>query len=188
MAWEVYSFQRVKIRKALTSKTRALTVTVYHIRIMKRMTLSYFLILSGGRIFMYLFHIFSSLSFYNGFDMLLATQDALVMNERSCFLCFPALFLLFFMRSEREWPDAVFSFAPLKTTAFANLPRAILLTAFFFMARAWGESLCSGWALSTIQQTHIQLLPVHLILSRNWRHLKTPGKRVTYMHTSSNWD
>ena len=86
-----YSFQRVKIWKALTSPTRVLTVTVNHIRIMKRMSLSYFLIISGGRIFMYLFHIFSSLSFYNGFDMLLATQDALVMNERSCFIVLPRL-------------------------------------------------------------------------------------------------
>ena len=91
MAWEVYSLHRVKIWKALTSPTRALTVTVCHRRIMKPMSLSYFLILSGGRIFMYLFHIFSSLSFYNGFDMLLATQDALVMNERSCFFVLPRL-------------------------------------------------------------------------------------------------
>ena len=49
-----------------------------------------------------------------------------------CFLL-TTLFLLFFMRSERECPLAVFSFRPLKTTTFANLPRAILLTAFFFM-------------------------------------------------------
>ena len=37
------------------------------------------------------------------------------------------------MRSVLAWPDAVFSLFPLKTEAFARLPRAILLTAFFFM-------------------------------------------------------
>ena len=57
------------------------------------------------------------------------------MNGSSCFFCFPTLFLLFFMRSERDCPDAVFSLplVPLKTATFANLPRAILLTAFFFI-------------------------------------------------------
>ena len=56
-----------------------------------------------------------------------------------CAFCFllTILFLLFFMRSERDCPDAVFSLLPmpLKTTTFANLPRAILLTAFFFITR-----------------------------------------------------
>ncbi|CAK8989168.1 unnamed protein product [Durusdinium trenchii] len=37
------------------------------------------------------------------------------------------------MRSVLARPDAVFSLLPLKTEAFARLPRAILLTAFFFM-------------------------------------------------------
>lgn len=40
---------------------------------------------------------------------------------------------LVFIRSDRECPDAVFSFLPRKTAAFARLPRAILLTAFFFI-------------------------------------------------------
>jgi hypothetical protein len=42
-----------------------------------------------------------------------------------------------FMRSLRVCPEEVFSFLPLKTAILARLPRAILLTAFFFMTRAF---------------------------------------------------
>ena len=45
----------------------------------------------------------------------------------------------------------------------------ILLTQSFSYCHQMGKSLCSGWALSTIQRIHIQWLPMLLTPSRNWR-------------------
>ena len=155
---------------------------------MKPMRLSYFLILSGGRIFMYLFHIFSSLSFYNGFDMILATQDALVMNERSCVFVLPHLVPLVLHEvrtgvTGRSFFLCTFKDNRLRQLASCNLAHGLLLH---------GASL-GGVALFWMGPKYHTAYPHSIVArafdpSRNWRHLKTPGTRVTYMHTSSNWD
>ena len=45
-------------------------------------------------------------------------------------------------------PETVFSFRPLKTTAFDRLPRAMTLTAFFFMTSRLRSVPCGAFRLS----------------------------------------
>ena len=90
------------------------------------------------------------------------------------------------MRSVLARPDAVFSLLPLKTEAFARLPRAILLTAFFmtFIAAFFMDFIAEDF-ITDFFMGRAMLRQQRGAESRAGRHklLAGLGQLSTYLHS-----